>query len=88
MGSQPCTASYTAASLATQAGYYEEFDFADVFAHLKPAFESVAMAKVSTSAFEAKALKLARESDVVTFNSHELLHVAKANARALAEGGV
>jgi 3-hydroxyacyl-CoA dehydrogenase len=59
----------------------------DVFAHLKTAFESVAMAKVSTSAFEAKSLKLARESDVVTFNSHELLHVAKANARALAEGG-
>jgi 3-hydroxyacyl-CoA dehydrogenase len=59
----------------------------DVFAHLKTAFESVAMAKVSASAFEAKSLKLARESDVVTFNSHELLHVAKANARALAEGG-
>lgn len=59
----------------------------DVFAHLKAPFESVAMAKVSTSAFEAKSLKLARESDVVTFNTHELLHVAKANARALAEGG-
>jgi 3-hydroxyacyl-CoA dehydrogenase len=59
----------------------------DVFAHLKAPFESVAMGKVSTSAFEAKALKLARESDVVTFNAHELLHVAKANARALAEGG-
>ncbi|MGY3264955.1 3-hydroxyacyl-CoA dehydrogenase/enoyl-CoA hydratase family protein [Lysobacter sp. HA35] len=59
----------------------------DVFAHLKAPFESVAMAKVSTSAFEAKSLKLARESDTVTFNSHELLHVAKAQARALAEGG-
>ena len=59
----------------------------DVFAHLKAPFESVAMGKVSTSAFEAKALKLARDSDVVTFNTHELLHVAKANARALAEGG-
>ena len=59
----------------------------DVFAQLKAPFESVAMAKVSTSAFEAKSLKLARESDVVTFNSHELLHVAKANARALAEAG-
>lgn len=59
----------------------------DVFAQLKAPFESVAMAKVSTSAFEAKSLKLARESDVVAFNSHELLHVAKANARALAEAG-
>ncbi|HZX81255.1 MAG TPA: 3-hydroxyacyl-CoA dehydrogenase/enoyl-CoA hydratase family protein [Lysobacter sp.] len=59
----------------------------DVFAKLKAPFESVAMAKVSTSAFEAKSLKLAREADIVTFNSHELLHVAKAQARALAEGG-
>lgn len=59
----------------------------DVFAQLKTAFESVAMGKVSTSAFEARALKLARESDHVVFNTHELLHVAKAQARALAEGG-
>lgn len=59
----------------------------DVFAHLKAPFESVAMAKVSTSAFEARSLKLARESDVVTFNAHELLHVARAQARAMAEAG-
>jgi 3-hydroxyacyl-CoA dehydrogenase len=59
----------------------------DVFAQLKTAFESVAMAKVSTSAMEAKQLRLARDSDPVVFNAHELLHVAKANARALAEGG-
>ena len=59
----------------------------DVFAQLKAAFESVAMGKVSTSAFEAKSLKLARESDVVVFNAFEVLHVAKAQARALAESG-
>jgi 3-hydroxyacyl-CoA dehydrogenase len=59
----------------------------DVFAQLKTAFESVAMGKVSTSAFEARSLKLARESDVVVFNAFELLHVAKAQARALAESG-
>lgn len=59
----------------------------DVFAQLKTAFESVAMGKVSTSAFEAKSLKLAREADVVVFNSHELLHVAKQQALALAESG-
>jgi 3-hydroxyacyl-CoA dehydrogenase len=59
----------------------------DVFAHLKAPFESAAMGKVSTSAFEAKSLKLARESDTVVFNTHELLHVAKAQARALAEAG-
>jgi len=57
----------------------------DVFAGLKPYFEAVAMGKVSGSALEAKALGLARESDVVVFNAFELLHVAKAQARAMAE---
>ena len=57
----------------------------DVFAGLKPYFEAVAMGKVSGSALEAKELKLARESDVVVFNGFETLHVAKAQARAMAE---
>ncbi|WP_119719049.1 3-hydroxyacyl-CoA dehydrogenase/enoyl-CoA hydratase family protein [Cognatilysobacter tabacisoli] len=59
----------------------------DVFAQLKTAFESVAMGKVSTSAFEARQLKLARDSDVVVFNAHELLHVARQQARAMADAG-
>ena len=59
----------------------------DVFAALKPYFETVAMGKVSASALEAKELKLARENDVVVFNQYELLHVAKAQALALAESG-
>lgn len=59
----------------------------DVFAQLKTAFESVAMGKVSTSALEARELKLARDNDAVVFNAFELLHVAKAQARALAENG-
>lgn len=59
----------------------------DVFAELKNVFETVAMAKVSTSALEAKSLGLARPEDVVVFNAFELLHVAKAQARALAESG-
>jgi len=59
----------------------------DVFAQLKTAFESVAMGKVSTSAFEARELKLARDSDSVVFNAFELLHVAREQARALAQSG-
>ncbi|MGH8083812.1 MAG: 3-hydroxyacyl-CoA dehydrogenase/enoyl-CoA hydratase family protein [Lysobacter sp.] len=59
----------------------------DVFVELKTVFETVAMAKVSTSAVEAKNLQLARKDDVVVFNAFELLHVAKAQARALAESG-
>jgi 3-hydroxyacyl-CoA dehydrogenase len=59
----------------------------DVFAELKKVFETVAMAKVSGSAVEAKELGLLRPGDVVAFNAFELLHVAKARARALAESG-
>ncbi|MBP6596179.1 MAG: 3-hydroxyacyl-CoA dehydrogenase/enoyl-CoA hydratase family protein [Arenimonas sp.] len=59
----------------------------DVFAALKPYFETVAMGKVSASALEAKELLLARANDVVVFNQYELLHVAKQQARALAESG-
>jgi 3-hydroxyacyl-CoA dehydrogenase len=59
----------------------------DVFAQLKPVFEAVAMAKVSTSAPEAKELKLLRETDLVVFNPYEQLHVAKAQVRAFAESG-
>ncbi|PIQ38406.1 MAG: 3-hydroxyacyl-CoA dehydrogenase [Lysobacterales bacterium CG17_big_fil_post_rev_8_21_14_2_50_64_11] len=70
----------TRVGLATASG-------GDVFAGLKPYFEAVAMAKVSTSALEAKELGLARDSDVVVFNPHELLFVAKAQVRALAESG-
>ncbi len=59
----------------------------DVFAELKKVFETVAMAKVSTSAVHAKELGLMRAGDKVAFNAFELLHIAKAEARALAEGG-
>ncbi len=59
----------------------------DVFAGLRPYFETVAMGKVSASAFEAQEMKLARDSDVVVFNAYELLHVARAQARGLAEAG-
>ena len=59
----------------------------DVFAELKGWFESVAMAKVSTSAVEARELGLLRQQDKVVFHAHELLHIAKAEARGLAETG-
>ncbi|KLJ02171.1 3-hydroxyacyl-CoA dehydrogenase/enoyl-CoA hydratase family protein [Luteimonas sp. FCS-9] len=59
----------------------------DVFAELKKTFETVAMAKVSTSAVHAKELGLLRADDVVTFNAYELLHVARQQAAALAESG-
>ena len=59
----------------------------DVFAELKKTFETIAMAKVSTSAVEAKELGLMRAGDKVAFNAYELLHIARAEARGLAETG-
>ena len=59
----------------------------DVFTQLKGYFETVAMAKVSASALEAKEMGLLRPSDVVVFHADELLYVAKNEANALAESG-
>jgi 3-hydroxyacyl-CoA dehydrogenase len=59
----------------------------DVFTQLKSYFETVAMAKVSASALEAKEMGLLRASDVVVFHADELLFVAKNEANALAESG-
>jgi 3-hydroxyacyl-CoA dehydrogenase len=59
----------------------------DPFEYLKKVFETVAMAKVSGSALEAKQLGLLRDSDVVVFNAYELLYVAKQVALSLAESG-
>ncbi|MDN5780819.1 MAG: 3-hydroxyacyl-CoA dehydrogenase, partial [Luteimonas sp.] len=59
----------------------------DVFAELKRVFETIAMARVSASAVDAKELGLLRNQDAVVFHAHELLHVARQQARALAESG-
>ena len=59
----------------------------DPFEALKKVFETVAMAKVSPSAIEAKNMGLLRDSDVVVFNAYELLYVAKKVALSLAESG-
>jgi 3-hydroxyacyl-CoA dehydrogenase len=59
----------------------------DPFGQIKKMFETIAMAKVSGSALEAKQLGLLRESDIVVFNGFELLYVAKQVAASLAESG-
>lgn len=59
----------------------------DVYPLLKNYFETVAMAKVSNSALEAKEMGLLRPNDVVVFHAHELLYVAKSEAHALANAG-
>lgn len=54
---------------------------------LKRALETIAMAKVSTSAVEAKALGLFAQADRITMNRERLLLDAKAQALAMVEAG-
>ena len=60
---------------------------ADPFNGVKTMFETIAMAKVSASALEAKELGLLRQTDTVVFNAYELLYVAQREAAALADAG-
>jgi 3-hydroxyacyl-CoA dehydrogenase len=54
---------------------------------LRRALETIAMAKVSTSASEARSLGLLAQADRVTMNRERLLFDAKAQAAVLAETG-
>jgi 3-hydroxyacyl-CoA dehydrogenase len=54
---------------------------------MKMAFETVAMAKVSTSAFEARGLGFVSRSDQITMNRERVLSDAKAHALELARAG-
>jgi len=54
---------------------------------LRKVFETVALAKVSTSAAEARTLGLLAPSDRITLNRERLLLDAKAQAMALAQAG-
>ncbi len=59
----------------------------DMLPVLRSYFQQVATAAVAKSALEAKAMGYLRPSDVVVANGWEVLYVAKAQARALAEAG-
>jgi 3-hydroxyacyl-CoA dehydrogenase len=59
----------------------------DMLPILRAYFQQVATAAVSRSALDAKELGYLRPADVVVAHSYEVLHVAKAQARALAEAG-
>jgi len=54
---------------------------------MKNVFETIAMAKVSTSAVEARKLRFLRESDGITMNRERLVEEAKSEARRLADAG-
>ncbi|MEY4749022.1 MAG: hypothetical protein RIQ60_1236 [Pseudomonadota bacterium] len=59
----------------------------DLLTYLKEPFTAAAMAKVGTSALESRKLGYLLESDVIVPHKDELLNVALAQVRALAESG-
>ncbi len=59
----------------------------DILQFLKTGFTNAAMANVSKSALEAKAMGYLKEDDVIVFNVYELLHVAKTTARSMFDAG-
>jgi 3-hydroxyacyl-CoA dehydrogenase len=71
-----------AAEMASAAGAS-----ADLFAFLKEPFTSAATARVGTSALENRKLGWLIDGDVVVAHKDELLHVASAQVRAMAESG-
>ncbi|MEP7283694.1 MAG: 3-hydroxyacyl-CoA dehydrogenase, partial [Rubrivivax sp.] len=60
---------------------------ADILKFLTDGFTSAATAKVATSALEARQMGWLLEHDIVVPHKDELLHVASAQVRALAESG-
>jgi 3-hydroxyacyl-CoA dehydrogenase len=59
----------------------------ELFETLRRTFESIAMAKVSTSAADARTLGYLSASDLITMNRERVLWDAKARARELADAG-
>jgi 3-hydroxyacyl-CoA dehydrogenase len=60
----------------------------DLTACLAKPFETIALAKASTSALEAKQLGLMAPDDIVLPNAHELFHVAKQQVIGMSAAGL
>ena len=60
---------------------------ADPFPFVKRAFETIALARVATSAAEARSLGFLRDEDSITMNPDRLIADAKQEVLALARGG-
>ena len=59
----------------------------DILQFLKTYFMNAATANVSKSALEAQQMGYLKPTDTIVFNAHELLHVAKVEARAMFDAG-
>jgi 3-hydroxyacyl-CoA dehydrogenase len=62
-------------------------DSVEVYETIENVFETIAMAKVSSSAFEARTLRIIEEGDSITMNRDRLVSDAKASALRLVYDG-
>jgi len=62
-------------------------DGADAFPFVRAAFETIGLAKISTSAEDAFAMRILRDGDAIVMNPDRLLHAAKTTALAFAHRG-
>jgi 3-hydroxyacyl-CoA dehydrogenase len=76
-----------ALELATGAAPPAARDSVELHHAMRTIFENIALAKVSTSAVEARDLRLLRPSDAITMNRDRLLYDAKQKALAVADAG-
>ena len=63
------------------------YGYSNLTEFVKPWFQNVAMANVAKSARDAQSIGYLLPTDTIVFNIHELLFVAKSQARALANAG-
>ena len=59
----------------------------EAFPFVRAAFETIGLARVATSAEEAKQLRILRPADGITLHPHRVIHYAKAMALGLASQG-
>jgi len=76
-----------ALELAAGAALVGARDSVELHHVMRTLFENIALAKVSTSAHEARDLRMLRASDGITMNRDRVLHDAKARVTALADTG-
>lgn len=74
-------------SLASQAQNGGPNDSVELMDGLRKHFETIALAKISSSAFEAKTMEFLTARDGITMNRDRLLLDAKARAREMADAG-
>ena len=73
-----------AAAAAANARPNGRADSVEMHETIKAAFETIAMAKVSTSAFEARSMRILDEADGITMNRERVVFDAKTEALSLA----